>query len=214
MLLPASIVECGGSGANDRTGLVNLLPKQRPMQWKAGRMIGYQAHVDWMGERILTLADIWPAPCRAMIVGINPAPKSVEVGHYYQGGYGRQQMRRLAAAGVFDVTAADRYVEKHAVAAAIGFTDLVKRPTCSARHVRSDELEFGKQRLERELSQRDIPLIICVFKQTAVELIGRADAPGVQTRVTSWGARVFRMPGPTESNATARPVLATLSDLL
>ena len=118
-----------------------------------------------MGKQILTLADIWPERPRAMIVGINPAPASVEAGHYYQGNVGKRQMQRVAQAGAFTVTGACRYVEKYAVAAGIGFTDIVKRPTRSETDVGSDELEFGKNVLERELSERGIPLVICVFAE-------------------------------------------------
>jgi double-stranded uracil-DNA glycosylase len=176
-------------------------------------MTGYQVHVDWMGEQILTLADIWPEHPRAMIVGINPAPASVEAGHYYQGNFGMRQMQRLAQAGAFRA-GAGRHVEKYAQAAGIGFTDIVKRPTRGEVDVSPEELEFGKEILVRELSHRGVPLVICVFAEPVRALLGNVGVPGVQPQTTTWGATVFRMPGPSASNEKARAVMSTLSDVL
>ena len=72
---------------------------------------GYQAWLDWMGTRVLTLADVLPQQPAAMIVGLNPAPASVEAGHYYQGRSGQRQLLRLANAGLFAVPTQDKYFE-------------------------------------------------------------------------------------------------------
>jgi len=169
--------------------------------------------VDWMGKQVSTLADVWPDVPRAVIVGINPAPTSVRAGHYYQGPVGRTQMRRLAEVGAFRVTGAGRYYEKYALAAGIGFTDIVKRPTARATDVRDDEIRFGANLLEHKLSSRNVPVVICVFKPVA-DVLGCTDGAGVQSRRTSWGATVFRMPGPYESNEKAGPIMRQLIDVL
>ena len=65
-------------------------------------LTAYQTQTEWMGEPVLTLAALWPEQPRAMIVGLNPAPASVEVGHYYQGRSGQRQLLRLADAGLFE----------------------------------------------------------------------------------------------------------------
>lgn len=90
-------------------------------------LIGYQIREDWMGAEVLTLADLWPAETRAMIVGLNPAPASVTAGHYYQGQVGQTQLRRLASAGLFRQISG-RYFEEAAIESGTGFTDIVKRP--------------------------------------------------------------------------------------
>lgn len=43
----------------------------------------FQTRIEWMGESVLTLEDVWPNRPRGMIVRLNPAPASVEAGHYY-----------------------------------------------------------------------------------------------------------------------------------
>jgi hypothetical protein len=37
-------------------------------------MADHRVIVEWMGEQVETLADLFPVPLRAMCVGINPAP--------------------------------------------------------------------------------------------------------------------------------------------
>lgn len=69
----------------------------------AGTLTGHQ---QWLGDG-MTLADLWPeGSIVAAVVGLNPAPKSVEAGHYYQGQEGRRQLLRMAQVGMFDPDAA------------------------------------------------------------------------------------------------------------
>jgi TDG/mug DNA glycosylase family protein len=42
---------------------------------------GHQSLESWMGKTFLTLADLWPAHPKAVVVGINPTPQSVAAGH-------------------------------------------------------------------------------------------------------------------------------------
>lgn len=166
-----------------------------------------------MGEQFLTLADIWPARVRVAIVGLNPAPRSVAAGHYYQGSRGRAQMNRLGAAGLFQPSA-DGYFEDVGVAAGVGFTDLVKRPTAAATAVSQAELRHGRGRLETSLRKRQVPLIICIFKDPVVALLGATSGPGFQATRTPWGARVFRLPGPSQERESAAAVMAQLTRAL
>lgn len=175
--------------------------------------IGYQAKVTWMGESVLTLADVWPDRAQAAIVGLNPAPRSVETGHYYQGRVGQRQLRRLALAGLFESGPHETQFEEAARAAGVGFTDLVKRPTPSEAGVTREELEFGRLQLADELEKREVQLIICVFRHPVVSLLGRSDQSGLQPTRTSWGAEVFRMPGPFAARAEAAAVMETLPRL-
>ncbi|MEV1130956.1 hypothetical protein [Agromyces sp. NPDC049794] len=64
------------------------------------KFVGYQTRADWLGDDLLTLADIWPRRPRGMIVGLNPVPASVDAGHYYQGRAGKRQLMRLVEVGV------------------------------------------------------------------------------------------------------------------
>lgn len=177
-------------------------------------LVGFQTRTTWLGDEIITLADLWPEHPRAMVVGLNPAPKSVEAGHYYQGRAGQRQLMRLVDAGIIGAPNGSHF-EASALEAGIGFTDLVKRPTRSERDVTAAaELAHGKRELEAALAARGIPLVICVFRHPVDALLGRTEAPGVQSKRASWGATVFRMPGPYAPTAEADAVMDMLSPLL
>lgn len=145
----------------------------------------------WMSESVLTLEDVWPGRPRAMIVGLNPAPASVAVGHYYQGRSGQRQLLRLADAGLFRRPEfGSTYFEQTALDARVGFTDMVKRPTHGEKEVSQKEIEFGREALNTELEARDVPLVICVFRHPVTALLGTSGTPGFQEQTTRWGARV------------------------
>lgn len=166
-----------------------------------------------MGAEVLTLADVWPEQPRAMIVGLNPAPTSVAEGHYYQGKVGQVQLRRLADAGLFPQPAG-RYFEEVAISAGVGFTDIVKRPSRGEGDVRKAEIAHGARALGEKLSARGVPLIVCVFRHPVAALLGSAGTPGVQSRRTTWGAQVFRMPGPFDRRDRVAETMAELRELL
>lgn len=173
---------------------------------------GFQTRVDWMGESVLTLEDVWPDRPRAMVVGLNPAPSSVEAGHYYQGRSGQRQLLRLADAGLFRrPEVGSSYFETAALEAGVGFTDVVKRPTRGEKDVRPEEIEFGREALNRELEARGVPLVVCVFRHPVTALLGTSGAPGFQARLTRWGGRVFRLPGPFAPAAAVSSVMTELS---
>jgi Uracil DNA glycosylase superfamily len=92
------------------------------------RVTGHRVILKWMGSEVETLADLLPAHPRAVCVGINPAPTSVAVGHYYHGPQGQRFFARLIQATLLQPIR-DGFEDDAAVASGIGFTDVVKRPT-------------------------------------------------------------------------------------
>lgn len=177
-----------------------------------GRPASHRTTVQWMGEPVLTLEDVWPARPRAVIVGLNPTPTSVSVGHHYQGRLGQRQLLRLADAGLFRrPESGGTYFERAALDARIGLADVVKRPTCAEKHVSPREIEFGRTALSADLEARGVPLVICIFRHPVTVLLGSSGRPGFQPRTTPWGARVFRMPGPFAPAHEVRDVMADLS---
>jgi TDG/mug DNA glycosylase family protein len=181
---------------------------------EASGLIGYQTRVDWMGTPTLTLEDLWPESPRAMIVGLNPAPPSVDAGHYYPRGYGRMQLIRLAKAGLFELPSENRFFEEEALAAGVGFTDLVKRPACKSDPVRPQEGRYGRETALSALKAQKVPLIICVFRAPVKPLLGQEEPPGLQSTRTSWGGLVFRMAGPTENREKTARVMDEFEQLL
>lgn len=173
---------------------------------------GHRVTVDWMGTEVETLADLLPAHTRAVCVGINPAPTSVAVGHYYQGRRGQRFFARLVQAGVLQPIS-DGFEDDAAVAAGLGFTDVVKRPTARADEVSPDEFRHGRDLLERKLSRAGAPALIFPFKAAAVALVGKFDGNG-WLEANFAGCRLFVMPGPYEKRQSADSTIATLAPLL
>lgn len=178
-----------------------------------GDLVGYQEHGEHDGQAFVTLADVWPPVVRAAIVGLNPAPRSVAAGHYYQGRAGQRQIARLVAAGLLGDPDGP-HIEAAALAAGVALTDLVKRPTTGEGGLSAAEIAAGREHLVRALAARGVPLVVCVFRHPVRALLGTYGVPGFQAERTSWGARVFRMPGPFAPVAEAAAVMATLTAAL
>lgn len=161
-------------------------------------LIGHQKRELWMGGECLTLADLWPQNPRAVLVGINPAATSVEVGHYYQGPAGRRMFGMLRDTGILGSPREEHvtglYDDDLALSQGIGFTDLVKRPTPNARSLEPAELDYGARLLEKKLRSNASPLVIFVFKKTARTLFGKFEGIGLLEGTEIGGARCFVMP--------------------
>ncbi|MEE6295316.1 hypothetical protein [Georgenia wangjunii] len=176
-------------------------------------LTGHQTVVDWMGEEIVTLADLWPAQPRAAIVGLNQPPCGVEAGHYYQGRNGRTALARLRAVGLLPAHQGG-YDDDEALSAGIAFTDVVRRPTGRAAELSAAELAHGRQVLEMELSRHQVPLVICMFKPAAQAILGDSDKPGIQRRRAASGSVVFRMPGPYDARERVAVAMGELAEYL
>lgn len=176
-------------------------------------LIANQELVTVDSTQVKTLAELWPEAPRAMVIGLNPAPRSVDAGHYYQGAYGQRQMYRLAQAGLFELDEVDAFVDDAAVAFGVGFADLVRRPTPGEGDVSTQEILEGAQRIKTELLKRRVPLVISVFRHPAQYLSGlpkRHVKPGFLALTDVPGTKLFRMPGPTAASASADQAMAQL----
>jgi len=169
--------------------------------------------MEWMGTSIDTLADLWPGTPLAVIVGVNPAPTSVEAGHYYQGQLGQRLWQRLRRCELM-TGGSDRYEDDVAVAAGFGFTDVVKRPTRSANDVSPTEREYGAAVLLEKLGTRRPPVVIFTFKDAARAMLGPMPGYGWQPGTNLAGADVFVMPGPYEARARVDESIASLAERL
>jgi TDG/mug DNA glycosylase family protein len=119
-----------------------------------------------MGGEVETLKDLLAPGLRAVCVGINPSPVRVAAGHYYQGRAVQRFFGRLREAGVIP-GALEGYEDDVAFDSGIGFTDIVKRPTASAKELRAVEYEHGREVLEAKLERFRPELVIFTFKRTA-----------------------------------------------
>lgn len=175
-----------------------------------GDLIGYQTYLDWLGERTLSLAEVWPdGTPRAAVVGLGQSAHSVAAGHRYQGGQA-VNLRRLARAGLFD-EAEDGLWEPVALAAGVGFTDLVRRPIGD---VYMADLHHGRPLLRESLAAREPELVIAMSKEPVVALFNEEYPPGVLPVRTTWGGQVFRMPLVNLPAGAMAQVMRQLADLL
>lgn len=161
-----------------------------------------------MGEQVETLEDLLRPGLRAVCVGINPAQSSVAAGHYYQGRLGQGFYARLRRAGL--LPSGSGWEDDLAFANGIGFTDIIKRPTVSAKELRAEEYAYGKSRLVERLEIANPNLVIFTFKKTATILFG--GFPGssfIGKRIGD--ADVFVMPGPYAPSAVVQTQLAELT---
>jgi TDG/mug DNA glycosylase family protein len=120
-----------------------------------------------------SLPDIVRPEMKVLFVGINPALESVRVGHYHQGRLGRRFWRVLVEGGLLPEPAPGRFHDEYLLKSGLGITDLVKRPTRSAREVTRAELEAGRKRVLRIIG-RCRPRVVCgVYKRALEVLLGR-----------------------------------------
>ena len=140
------------------------------------------------GEAVRTLCELLRPGLRAIIVGINPSPVSVQAGHYYQGQLGRRLWQRLTQYGILTDLAKGQE-DMAAYRQGFGFVDLIRRPTRRAAELTAGEVSAAIPDLLARLKPyaKDDPLILFVFKQAA-DAVG----PALQSE----GFRIQRFPAP------------------
>jgi TDG/mug DNA glycosylase family protein len=97
-----------------------------------------------------TLREMLRPGLRAIFVGLNPSPVSVQARHYYQGHLGRMFWRRLQAYGLTTELPAGREDEA-AFEPGYGFADLVRRPTARAGDLARREIRASVPDLIRRI---------------------------------------------------------------
>jgi TDG/mug DNA glycosylase family protein len=171
---------------------------------------GHRVTEEWMGEAVETLADLLKPGLRAVCVGINPAPESVRVGHYYQGRLGQAFLTRLRRIRLVRIDT-HGWEDDVAFANGIGFTDIVKRPTPSEADVRADEYDYGRPLLAAKLEDVRPGLVIFSFKKAAERFFGPFSGNGFVPGLRIGRADVFVMPGPYERRENVDSRLAELT---
>ena len=146
------------------------------------------------GEPILTLKELVSPSIHTLIVGINPPPPAVAVGHYYQGRLGRQLWRCMRAAGIGNLLESDRGQEDSVLFhQGFGFMDLVRRPTARASQLRPDEWRQGGDSLiQRVVALECRPCVVMVYKSVADVAGGRFRDLGYRTFTIGCNQRRFR----------------------
>jgi TDG/mug DNA glycosylase family protein len=163
--------------------------------------------IDVEATRARTLADTVGPGMRLLLVGLNPSPYAADAGV----GFARPGNRFWPAALGSGIVARDRDPVDALRAHGVGMTDLVKRPTASARELSPAEYQQGARRVGRLVAWL-APAAVCF-----VGLSGYRAAVDRSAR-TGWqpapfgGAPTYVMPNP--SGANAHTTVADLADHL
>ena len=164
-----------------------------------------------MGEQVETLEDLLRPGLCAVFVGLNPAPRSVAAGHYYQGRLGQRFFDRLRRAGI--LPSSPDWEDDLAFANGLGFTDIIKRPTASQAELLPAEYTYGKPLLVEKIERVAPTLVVFTFKTTAAFIFGRFRGSG-HTGHRLGQAEGVVMPNSFAPRATAVAQLAELRQLL
>lgn len=149
-----------------------------------------------------TLPDFPPGAAGILLVGINPAPASVNRGHYYQGKLGRRLWKRLEQLGLL-TGALPGHEDEAFVRAGHGLTDVAKRATTSGTELDPSELRAGAEGLRARIREWKPRLVLFAFKKAAVAALGtRNVAAGPCGEIE--GVPAFLLSGPFASREDTR----------
>jgi len=161
--------------------------------------------IDVAGDRIETLKELLQPGLRFIVVGLNPSPRSVLAGHYYQGVLGQRFFRRLQTSGIVG-SLRRGHEDDAAFEKGIGFADLVRRPTANAQGLTPVEITAAVPDLLMRLgSTGDRPPILFVF---------RVAANAVAQSLKDAGYSIFLMPRPFDRTENVERELASLKAAL
>jgi TDG/mug DNA glycosylase family protein len=154
-----------------------------------------------------TLPDYLAAGLRVLSIGLNPSLPSVAAGFYFA----NPRNRFWRALNASDLLAGELQPGRDAMRhllhhEAIGFTDLVKRPTRGAAQLRATDYRAGAPRL-RALIERYQPGCAWFHGKLAYSRFARFAGPA--SSVSCWGRQTFRIgrtwlfvtPNPSPANA-------------
>ncbi len=162
--------------------------------------------VDFNGS----LPDIHPLSNGILLVGINPSIVSVQAGHYYQGRLGKRLWARLSAIGLLQ-NAISGHEDDAFTRSGNGLTDIVKRPTRSAKELGRKEMEEGAELLKEKIRRWKPGLILFTYREPAVWLLGKGVRPGLCGKVE--GVQAFLLSGPYAPSAQAAQIDRELAAL-
>ena len=115
------------------------------------------------GRQVKTLRELLRPRLRAVFVGFNPSPKSVDVGHYYQGRQGVWFWNELQKYKIVTNLPVGRQ-DVAAFEQGIGFADLVRIPTSNSQNLSSNEIRNGALSLIERLNTLGEPRPMIVFR--------------------------------------------------
>lgn len=138
---------------------------------------------------MLELLDKIPEGVHTIFVGINPAIRSAEVGHYYA--HPSNMFWQLVRSSGLSPPGAVDVNDDFLVKLGFGFTDVAKRPTARASQLQDHEFCDARQRMV-ELCQKHRPKVLVFVSKTAARAFEQGDyvrygpQPGKFLGATVW----------------------------
>jgi TDG/mug DNA glycosylase family protein len=161
------------------------------------------------GQTIITLKELLRPGLKAVFVGLNPAKKSVQLGHYYQGRHGQHLWNQLRKYQIVSNALPPGSEDDAAFADGFGFADLVRRPTGGDEKLKltREQKEGAAADLARRLAvTRDRPLIAFRYKTAWDWARAHLDRMGYR--------RTLYMPCPSTSEADSDALMKQFQSAL
>lgn len=143
----------------------------------------------------LHLPDKIPATMHTLFVGINPAVRSAQVGHYYA--HPTNMFWRLISSSGLTPNPVQARDDDLLVEHGFGFTDVAKRPTANAGQLETAEFHAARQRLTDLVQARQPKTIVFVSKRSARAFLEKGPAEPVTYGAQPekfYGATVWFLP--------------------
>lgn len=167
------------------------------------QLIGNQELVVVEGREVLTLREILPTSpgLHVLFVGKTPAPRSVDVGHYFQGSQGSMFWNRLKEYGLFRQMT--DFEDDSLLAHGYGLTDVARIPHSYGDEPSDEEYQVGTCRILEVANKHHPAIIVFIYKKVIDKILEFQF--GIKQKASygfnpwhdqRFGARVFVFPLP------------------
>lgn len=143
----------------------------------------------------LHLPDKIPASMHTLFVGINPAVRSAQVGHYYA--HPTNMFWRLITGSGLTPNPVQARDDDVLVEHGFGFTDVAKRPTANAGELETAEFQAARQRLTEIVQGKNPKTIVFISKRSARAFLEKGPAEPITYGAQAekfYGATVWFLP--------------------
>jgi hypothetical protein len=129
--------------------------------------MNFRVAIEQNGERFDTLSDILPVnsgKLEILFIAKTPAPKSVEIGHYFQGTQGKMFWNKLIEYKILTIRLGT-YEDENLLENNYGITDIVKKPREFGNEPSPSEYKFGLARIQRVIKNHRPTVLVFVYKK-------------------------------------------------
>jgi len=173
-------------------------------------------------DDVETLPDILPTneSLKILFIAKAPAPKSVRIGHYFQGAHGKVFFGKLIEYGLFAVPPGE-FEDTQFSKYKYGITDIIKRPREYGDEPSDTEYREGIERILQIIKTHDPKVLVFVYKKVLDKILqlyfgyNNRSKYGFNDDIEIFFGRkifVFPMPGTPCKSAEAKIAMIELSN--